>query len=338
MEYIKKHGFKLAWIQLLGMIVLFVMYFGAMLVNYLISLALGLSNIMANTNPFESTTQLDTLESAAQMGTGLITLSIVLYLGLLAIELIIGAMSTGAIYGISIEAVFNNRVSLSLYFQHMFRHIKRLTLLSVTTFLLLVPVIITIVVFSAIAIANAPDFGGISLTLAILVTVLYSLFIIAITIFAPIMIIHEKKPVWESIKLSAKLWGRAFGKSFVTVLAAFFTSLLIIVGYLLLMLCFALLTGVSFGNGFNGLGSMSMIFLVIFWIFFFIFILPFASVSFYLILIGRYKKQLRPVLFPSEKQEAPAEAQSGEEKPVEAQSDEEKPADADEQSNQPTDM
>jgi hypothetical protein len=328
MEYIKKYGFKLAWIQLLGMIVLFAMYLGAMLVNYLISLALGLSNIMANTNPFESTTQLDTLESAAQMGTGLIILSIVLYLGLLAIELIIGAMSTGAIYGISIEAVFNNRVSLSLYFQHMFRHIKRLTLLSLTTFLLLVPIIIAIVVISAIAVANPSDVSGITLSLSILAFVIYSLFIIAITIFAPIMIIHEKRPVWESIKLSAKLWSRSFGKSFVTVLAAFFTSSLIIVGYLLLVVCFALLTGVSFDNGLNGLGSMSMIFLVIFWIFFFIFILPLASVSYYLILIGRYKKRLRPVLFPAQKQEAPAEAQSGEEKP----------ADADEQSNQSSDM
>ncbi|PRZ15977.1 hypothetical protein CLV36_103203 [Laceyella sediminis] len=319
MEHIKKHGFKLAWIQLLGMIVLFVMYLGAMLVYYLISLALGLSNIMANTNPFES---------AAQLGTGLITLSIVLYLGLLAVEMIIGAMSTGAIYGISIEAVFNNRVTLSLYFHHMFRHIKRLTLLSLTTFLLLVPFIIAIVVISVIAIANPHDVGAISLSLAILAFVVYSLFIIAITIFAPIMIIHEKKPVWESIKLSAKLWGRAFGRSLSAVLSAFFITLLIVLGYLLLMLCFALLTGVSFGNGLNGLGSMSMIFLVIFWIFFFIFILPLASVSFYLILIGRYKKRLRPVLFPAQKQEAPAEAQSGEEKP----------ADANEQSNQPSDM
>ncbi|MFC7442924.1 hypothetical protein [Laceyella putida] len=294
MEHIKTHGFKLAWMQLLGMIVFGAIYAGISLAFSLLMVAVGASESLFA----------DPLEDPAQLGSGTLIASIIAYLCMFLAQLVVGAMSTGASYGAGIEAVFQNRSSLDLYFHHAFHHIKRLTFLTLIVSALFIPAVMIAAIIFIVFAESAPDLEAVGLGLFIFILALYALFVYAVTIFAPIMIIKEKSTAWQSVKQSTKLWKRAFGKSFVTVLTAAVTALGIILGYGLILLILAVIMGVSFESGMSGLGTMSVIFLVIFGIFFFIFVGPFAGVSANLILASRYKDHLRPVLFPEQYQAA----------------------------------
>lgn len=320
MEYIKKHGFKIAWMQLLGLIAFGLIYLGTYVVAFLIMLAVGASEAL----------MAESLSDVDQLGVGAILAMIVVYLGLWLAQLIVGVMSTGASYGSSIEAVFQNRSSISLYFHHAFHHLKQLTLQALIFYASFIPAVLIFIPLSLVFVESTPVLEIVGLGLLFLFIITYTLCAYAIMAFAPIMVIKEGKTAWESIKHSAMLWKRAFGKCFASVLKAFLTALGIVLGYGLILLILTAVTAISFDNDISGLGTMSMIFLVLFGVFFVIFIGPFAMTSAYLILVGQYKEHLRPILFPEpapldeESQEQP-KPEPAEMTPVEVKQDKVKP-------------
>jgi len=282
MHLIKKHGLKLSFANLLGILSYYIACIVSISVVFLIFMMFGLSTSLLNAeNPAEI------FDNPAVQGFMLILL-LLYYLIAYILFFAFGSFLSAGLYGSAMDAAFRDQSSISSYFKNIFRHGRNMFLLYLGYLICFFPLIILF------AIASATESNAL-----ILLSVLLG-FILGISMLhTPIFLIHEGTGVWKSIGLSFHLLRKAPGKTLVSVLSLVFTTLVVMVVTLVgIILIAPVLESGLFSGAFQLILFIIGLVIVISSMFLG---LPFAVSAGLLIVCDRYQRLLRPLIFPESK-------------------------------------
>ncbi|MFD1426368.1 hypothetical protein JOD24_002981 [Kroppenstedtia sanguinis] len=295
---LRKHGFKMWGIHLLGLLIMFaagmVVQFVFYIIGMLVFLGMGIGM---------STVSADSLDQAMDSATvGFILLgALFMLLIYLAVLLIQSFHSAGSI-GLATEVVLDDSSSLNSYFRSATRYLWKMFLLTILIAVISLPILIP----WGIADAGMAMFQDSNHLLFILCTILWFLllavmmFFGSLLLYAPYIMIAENIGPWQSIRHSIRAARKSYGKTLVTLL-------LLIAAVIPFIIVYSVIAGASFiplildpdNAGVGVFLGIILLFLVI------IPTAPFMQVIIHLILSLRYKQHMRQWVVPEDLEPAP---------------------------------
>ncbi|SFS72993.1 hypothetical protein [Marininema halotolerans] len=295
----KRNGMKIGGTLLLGTlitsfaasIVTFILYLvGALLVVALGFGALGVSDPQA------------LLNDPSQLG-GLIFLVIFFVFIIYGAMFFIQSFHLAGGFGIANEATTNGSTRFESYFSLGFRYMWRtflLTLLiSIYTFIAVIPFLILITVTS-----YADESGNTSLAIlagiGAFIMLLLPIFTGISTMFAFPMLIAENIGAWKAFTHSLKLFRKAKGKHFTTFLWIVLNVLIFYIIFVVLFLSFGLSLFTDTPSAADLMG------LFIFYMLTFL-IMPFFQGGMNILLAVRYHRDMRALIFPGNPPHSPTQ-------------------------------
>jgi hypothetical protein len=293
MNFLFKHGLRLTIPNLLGYLLSnLVVGIGYFLLFLIVAIGAGVSGGLEALSENDAT-----FDSYGPVQ--LLTLLIGFLIFFFSVYVSNTVLVAGA-FGSSVSAVYEEHSSINDYFNHVWRHFWKMTLLQLAWTVVLLPLfipafLISIVLDQSGSVAKVA--GGL-LLLLIFVLMLYLAG--ALYIYSPVLIIREGAGVWQSVKLSFRLGFGRIGQTLVTLLAVFAASLGITLIFGGLFAAFGLMAGFSFKNGIDGVGAAGIILLILLGLAFVFFVIPFIFALIHLIIVKRYKEKIKPILFPDD--------------------------------------
>lgn len=293
MKLLLKHGMKLTVANLLGLLVYF--FLASLLhVGYYVLIFVSVLGTVGGMKLFTDIS-LDGDQIDGLVGSIVFVPVILFSLLYVLLSLVLQSMLIGGLYGSALESVFEDRSSISTYFKYLFRNFWRLTGLQLAILLLGLPIILCLVLGSALFVSV---FGEDLLVLPISLSIIVGVLFITLFLHTPIFIIQLKEKIWRAIGLSFQLLKENPLRILLSGVI-FFGTILIINGLFLVVVGLPALLGyllLSEVVSLDVLEILSIIYTIMMGLIWGMIIVPFSGVCSILQTIDHYRKYFHPIV------------------------------------------